>query len=72
MLCGRTARVACNDRVEEFSGIDPYVLMVEAFGRAVRGEAEMASGLDWSLRQAQALDALFAAARTGTTVNVSR
>jgi predicted dehydrogenase len=68
---GRIARVTCGEQVEEFSVIDPYVIMVEAFGRAIRGEAGMAFGLDWSLRQALTLDALFAAARTGTVVSVS-
>ena len=45
--------------------------MVEAFGRAVRGEEPMRYDLAWSLRQAQALDALHAAAATGAMVNVS-
>ncbi len=69
---GRVARVTCGEQVEAFPVVDPYVIMVEAFGRAIRGEAEMTFGLDWSLRQATALDALFAAARTGTVVSVSR
>jgi xylose dehydrogenase (NAD/NADP) len=68
---GRSVRLICGDNVEEFSPIDPYVVMVEQFGLALLGRAEMKFGLAWSLRQAQALDALFAAARSGTTVSVS-
>jgi predicted dehydrogenase len=69
---GRVAHVACGDRIEEFVAIDPYVLMVEQFGRAISGEADMTYGLAWSLCQANALDALFSAARSGTMVSVSR
>ncbi|WP_368184563.1 Gfo/Idh/MocA family protein [Aestuariibius sp. HNIBRBA575] len=52
-------------RVERFPGVDHYVLQVEAFGRAIRGEAAFA----WSLEQAKGtqkvIDAVFAAARDG-------
>ncbi len=68
---GRNVRVLFGENVEEFAAIDPYVIMVEQFGLAILGQAEMSFGLEWSLRQAQALDALFAAARTGTMVSVS-
>jgi len=68
---GRSARLVVGETVEEFAVIDPYVVMVEQFGLAIREQTKMIFGLAWSLRQAQALDALFAAARTGTTVNVS-
>jgi predicted dehydrogenase len=68
---GRTVRVVCGEQVEEFTAIDAYAVMVEHFGRAIRGEVDMMIDLAWSLRQANALDAMFAAARSGTTVSVS-
>jgi len=68
---GRSARLVIGETVEDFSPIDPYLVMVEQFGSAILGQTEMTYGLDWSLHQAQAMDALFAAARTGTTVSVS-
>lgn len=50
------------DRIERFPGVRQYVLQVEAFGRAVRGEA----GLGWTLEEARGtqamLDAILAAA----------
>jgi len=69
---GRTTRLTMGDAREEFSASDPYVAMVDAFGRAVRGEAEMRYDLAWSLRQAEALDALRAAAVSGEAISVSR
>jgi predicted dehydrogenase len=68
---GRSTRLITGEHAEEFAATDPYVAMVEQFGRAIRGETEMTYGLAWSLRQARALDALFAAARSGTAVSVS-
>ncbi len=69
---GRTTRLTLGDACEEFTACDPYVAMVEAFGRAARGEEAMRYDLAWSLRQAQALDALRAAAASGAAVSVSR
>ncbi|MCW3477060.1 Gfo/Idh/MocA family protein [Limobrevibacterium gyesilva] len=69
---GRDTRLDVNGRSEHFAATDPYVRMVEHFAAAVAGRAGMAYGLDWSLRQAQALDALFAAARTVSVVSVPR
>ena len=68
----RVTRILTSGGVEEFAAIDPYVAMVEAFGRAVRGEEAMRYDLAWSLRQAQALDALRAAAASGEAVSVCR
>jgi D-xylose 1-dehydrogenase (NADP+, D-xylono-1,5-lactone-forming) len=69
---GRMTRLALNDASEQFTPCDPYVAMVDAFGRAVRGEEAMHFDLAWSLRQAQAMDALRAAAVSGAAVSVSR
>jgi len=69
---GRTTRLTLKDASKQFPPCDPYVAMVEAFGRSVRGEEAMGYDLAWSLRQAQALDALRAAAVSGEAVSVSR
>jgi predicted dehydrogenase len=68
----RVTRLLTSAGAEEFAPIDPYVAMVEAFGRAVRGEEAMRYDLAWSLRQAETLDALLAAAATGEAVSVFR
>jgi predicted dehydrogenase len=68
----RVTRIFTTGGVEEFAAIDPYVAMLEAFGRAVRGEEAMRHDLAWSLRQAEALDALRAAAASGAMVSLSR
>ncbi len=69
---GRDTTLMVANRVERFSAFDPYVAMVAHFGQAVSGEAEMARGLDWSLAQASAIDALLQSARSGATVSPGR
>jgi len=68
---GRIIKLIAGEQVEEFPAVDPYVIMVEQFGHAIREQTKMTYGLDWSRQQANALDALFAAARGNTTVSVS-
>jgi len=63
---GRSTRLQLGEKVEEFPPMDPYVAMVRYFA-----SSEDAYGLDWSLAQARVLDALFAAVRTGHTINVN-
>jgi len=44
---------------------DQYQLEAEAFGRAIRGEAPLAFGVDDAILQARVLDAIFKAAKSG-------
>ena len=56
--------------VETFGPSDPYRAMVEAFVAAVQTGGPMPSGTANALPQAHAMDAVFAAARTGQVVPV--
>jgi predicted dehydrogenase len=50
------------DEVERFAICDPYAKMVEHFEAAARGECALRFGMDDSLNQARAMDALLAGA----------
>ena len=67
---GRETMLFVNGEAERFAAIDPYVRMVRHFARMAGSEPAIEYGLDWSLAQAQAMDALFAAARGGRVVAV--
>ena len=60
---GKETRIFHGDTAERFPAIDPYARMVSHFARMVAGEDGLDFGLDWSLRQARALDALALSAR---------
>lgn len=53
-------------------GVDQYRLMVEQFGRAVRGKEPLAFTLEASKANQAAIDAVFAAGARGETVGVAR
>ena len=57
------AELYVDDRVERFAPADPYQLMFEAVSARIRGEADTIVELEESLRIAEAIDAVFAAAR---------
>jgi predicted dehydrogenase len=64
---GRDTRLELGDRVENFSMVDPYAIMVSHFAQAVLGHTEMLFGVDWSLAQARTIDALLAASASART-----
>ena len=67
---GRETTLDSPEGIERFPVFEPYVAMVTHFGRAIAGEMPMTRGLDWSLAQAQAIDALLLAARSNTVVSL--
>jgi len=56
------AELYVDDRVERFAPVDPYQLMFEAVSARVRGEADTIVELEESVRIAETIDAVFAAA----------
>ncbi|PYE51878.1 Gfo/Idh/MocA family protein [Deinococcus yavapaiensis] len=65
---GHTLRV--NGESETIEHADAYQRMVEHFGRAAHGVEPLRFTMDDSVAQARVLDALFASARQGHTVDV--
>ncbi|KEF33233.1 oxidoreductase [Deinococcus sp. RL] len=63
-------RTGAGEHTETFVPHDGYAAMVAHFGRVVRGEEAALFPPEDALRQARVLDALFAAAREGRTVEV--
>jgi xylose dehydrogenase (NAD/NADP) len=59
---GTDTELQVGDYTEHFSACDPYALMVAHFEAAVRGECALRFGLDDSVAQARALDALLSQA----------
>ncbi|NHC12792.1 Gfo/Idh/MocA family protein [Motilibacter deserti] len=57
------AELHVDDRVELFAPVDPYQLMFEAVSARIRGEADTIVEIEESIRIADAIDAVFAAAR---------
>ncbi|NHC45197.1 Gfo/Idh/MocA family protein [Motilibacter aurantiacus] len=57
------AELHVDDRVERFAPVDPYQLMFEAVSARIRGEADTIVEIAESIRIADAIDAVFAAAR---------
>lgn len=58
-----------DDRIE-VDDTDRYLLQLENFSAAVRGEAELLLGRDDAVGQARAIDALYRSAATGTAVSL--
>ncbi|HEX6705185.1 MAG TPA: Gfo/Idh/MocA family oxidoreductase [Albitalea sp.] len=59
------------EQTERFAICDPYATMVGHFEAAVRGECALRFGLDESLGQARAMDALLAGAHATDALNTS-
>lgn len=66
----RPTRIFVNDQTEEFPVCDQYTLQGDAFSRAIRGQGDVPTPLEDSLRNMLVIDAVFASAKTRAWVDV--